>query len=109
MGIVITVMSGAEDGKTFELSKTPSMLGRHPDDDVCLPYDTRVSRHHARITKEGNSYLIEDIGPKGKGSTNGTYVNDNKITGKAPISTGETVLLGSVWIKFEVRPKAQGI
>jgi pSer/pThr/pTyr-binding forkhead associated (FHA) protein len=109
VSIVITAMSGAEDGKTFELSKTPFMLGRHRDDDVCLPYDTRVSRHHARITKEGKTYFIEDVGPEGKGSTNGTYVNDNKITDKTPISTGETVLLGSVWIRFEVKHEAQGI
>jgi pSer/pThr/pTyr-binding forkhead associated (FHA) protein len=103
MGIVITVMSGAEDGKTFELSQTPFMLGRHPDDDVCLPYDTRVSRRHARITKEGKTYFIEDVGPEGKGSTNGTYVDDKKTTGKTLISTGEMVLLGGVWIKFETK------
>lgn len=103
MDIVTTVMSGAEDGKTFELSKTPFMLGRHPDDDVCLPYDTRVSRHHARINKEGKAYFIEDVGPEGKGSTNGTYVNDKKTTGKTLISTGEMVLLGGVWIKFETK------
>jgi pSer/pThr/pTyr-binding forkhead associated (FHA) protein len=103
MGIVITVMSGAEDGKTFELSKTQFMLGRHPDDDVCLPYDTRVSRHHARIAKEGGSYFIEDVGPEGKGSTNGTYINDSdkKIAGKTRVSSGDTVLLGSVWVRLE--------
>jgi pSer/pThr/pTyr-binding forkhead associated (FHA) protein len=102
-GIKITVMSGAEDGKVFGLEKTPIMLGRHPDDDVCLPYDSRVSRHHARITKEHDSYFIEDVGPKGKGSTNGTYVGDKKITTKTAISSGEMILLGSVWIRFEAK------
>jgi len=102
-GVKITVMSGAEDGKTFELSKTPFMLGRHPDDDVCLPYDSRVSRHHARITQEGDVYFVEDVGPEGKGSTNGTYVGEKKIGVKTAISSGEMILLGSVWVKFEVR------
>jgi pSer/pThr/pTyr-binding forkhead associated (FHA) protein len=101
--IVITVMSGAEDGKVLELGKTPIMLGRHTDDDVCLPYDTRTSRHHARIMREGDSYCIEDVGPEGKGSTNGTYVGDKKITGKTPLSSGEMLLLGNVWVKFEVK------
>ncbi len=101
MGIVITVMSGVEDGKIIELSKTPFMLGRHPDDDVCLPYDTKVSRHHARITKDGNSYFIEDIGSEGKGSTNGTHVNEKRVTSKTAISSGDTILLGGVWVKFE--------
>jgi len=101
MGIIITVMSGAEDGKIIELSKTRFMLGRHPKDDVCLPYDTRVSRHHAIMTKEDDSYFIEDVGSEGKGSTNGTYVGDKKITSKTHLISGDTVLLGGVWVRFE--------
>lgn len=101
--IVIAVMSGADDGKVFELDKTPVMVGRHADDDVCLPYDTRVSRHHARITREGESYFITDIGPEGKGSANGTYINEKRIEGKTPISSGDMILLDSVWVKFNVR------
>ena len=101
MGIVITIMSGVEDGKIIEPRKIPFTLGRHPEDDVCLPYDTRVSRHHARITKEGKTYFIEDVGPEGKGSTNGTHLNDKKIAGKTPLSSGDIVLLGSVWVRLE--------
>ena len=103
MSIIVTVMSGADDGKVFQLNKIPVMLGRHPDDDVCLPYDTRISRHHARITKEDNSYFIEDMGSEGKGSTNGTYVNDEKITGKTPLPSGDVALLGGIWIRFEAK------
>lgn len=102
--VITTVMSGAEDGKIFELDKTPIMLGRHPDDDVLLPYDTRTSRHHAQITREGDSYFIEDTGPEGKGSTNGTYLNDKKLTGRTPINSGDLLLLGNVWVKFEAKP-----
>jgi pSer/pThr/pTyr-binding forkhead associated (FHA) protein len=101
--VVITVMSGAYDGKVFDLDTTPIMLGRHPDDDGYLRYDNRVSRHHARIAREGTSYFIEDVGPDGKGSGNGTYINDRRISGKTPISSGQMVLLGSVWIRFEAK------
>jgi len=101
MRIKITVMSGADDGKVFELDKTPIMLGRHQNDDVFLPYDTRCSRHHARITKEGKSYFIEDIGPEGKGSTNGTYVGEKRIGAKTAISSGEVIILGGVLVRFE--------
>jgi pSer/pThr/pTyr-binding forkhead associated (FHA) protein len=94
-------MSGADDGKVFEFDKVPIILGRHRDDDVCLPYDVRVSRHHARIIKEGNSYFIEDVGPEGKGSTNGTYIDDRKVTTKTPLSSGEIISVGSVLVKFE--------
>jgi len=101
--IKITVLSGAEDGKVYRFEKNPITLGRHQDDDVFLPDDSRVSRHHARITKEDGSYFIEDIGPQGKGSTNGTYVDQTKITGKTPIITGQIVGIGTLWIKFETR------
>jgi len=103
--VVITVMSGADDGKVFDLDRTPIMVGRHEDDDVSLPYDTRTSRHHARITREGKAYFIEDVGPEGKGSTNGTYINDisQKITGKTSISSGDMLIVGSVWVRFEAK------
>ncbi len=100
--IVVTVMSGADDGKVFELDKSPIMLGRHPDDDVCLPYDNRVSRHHARMSREGDCCFIQDVGPEGKGSTNGTYIGEEKVIGKASLSSGNFILLGSVLLKFEV-------
>jgi pSer/pThr/pTyr-binding forkhead associated (FHA) protein len=105
MSIIITVMSGVEDGKVFRLDKAPVTIGRHPDDNVCLPYDTKVSRHHAQIIQEGNFHYIEDIGAEGKGSTNGTFINDNnnRISGKTSLLSGDIVLLGGVWVKFQVR------
>lgn len=105
--MMITVMSGADDGKVFEFDKTPIVLGRHPEDDVCLPYDTRVSRHHARITKEGKAYFVEDTGPEGKGSTNRTLVNENRVVSRTPLSSGDMILIGNVWVKFEVKHKGQ--
>jgi pSer/pThr/pTyr-binding forkhead associated (FHA) protein len=105
MGITITIMSGAEDGKLSETDKTQIMLGRHPDDDICLLYDNRVSEHHARIIEDSGSYFIEDVGSEGKGSRNGTYIEgyDKKIILKTSISPGQLILLGYVWVKFDVR------
>jgi pSer/pThr/pTyr-binding forkhead associated (FHA) protein len=102
---VITVMSGADDGKTFPLSKDSLTLGRLPDDDISLPYDTRTSRRHARITRADGHFYIEDVGPEGKGSTNGTYLNDTskKITGKTPLLPGDMILLGSVWLQLHIK------
>lgn len=108
--IVLTVMSGEKDGEVFSFPATPITLGRHPLDDVYLPYDVRVSRHHARITREDRTYYyyIEDLGPERKGSANGTYLidmdkdmNENRISCKTPISSGTHFRLGPVWLKFE--------
>jgi len=62
-------------------------IGRAPDNDVCIP-DQSVSQHHARVgvTAEG-SIFIEDLG-----STNGTYVNGEKIT-RQTLRDGDKVLI----------------
>jgi len=98
----ITVMSGAEDGRIFELRRFPVVLGRHPEDSVFFPHDPGVSRHHAQITCRGNSFLIEDLGAKGRGSTNGTYLNDQEIDIMTSISDGDILLLGTVWLRFSI-------
>ena len=100
----ITVMSGAEDGRVFEFDETPVVLGRHPDDSVFLPHSRGVSRHHARITRKGESYFIEDVGSKGKGSANGTYLSSGlRITSRTSISPGDLFLLGTVWLRLDKR------
>ena len=103
--VIITVMSGADDGKVLTFEKTPITLGRDVNDNVCLPFDSRTSRHHARITNEDGDFFIEDVGPTGEGSTNGTYINEkrSKINGKTLINSGDMILLGTVWIKFETK------
>jgi hypothetical protein len=55
--------------------------------------DQEVSRRHAAIRSANGSFAIEDLG-----STNGTFVNDERITGVRVLSHGDTVRLGStVW------------
>jgi hypothetical protein len=55
--------------------------------------DDEVSRRHAEIRTSGGSLGIEDLG-----STNGTFVNEKRITGLTVLSHGDTVRLGgTVW------------
>jgi pSer/pThr/pTyr-binding forkhead associated (FHA) protein len=49
-------------------------VGRDPNSDIVIKDDPLVSRRHALIEREDNIYYITD-----KGSTNGTYVNNNPI------------------------------
>ncbi|MFC1939895.1 FHA domain-containing protein [Chloroflexota bacterium] len=101
--IVITILDGEQKGVAFKFDKTPITIGRHEDDDVYLIFDNTVSRHHARITEECDSYFIEDVGPEGRGSTNGTYLNDEteKLSTKTAIKSGDVVRIGSTPVKFE--------
>src|SRR5437879_3604627 len=61
-------------GTRCELKETPVVLGRETDCDVRI-IDRTVSRHHAHIEPEGGGHRLVDLN-----STNGTYVNESRIT-----------------------------
>ena len=94
--VIITMMSGAEDGKRTEFEKMPITIGKADDNDLCLPYDKRISKYHITITKEGNYYWLEDLK-----STNGTYLDDMKIKEKTKITFEKIFAIGTIWLKFE--------
>ena len=100
--ITIEVLGGSEDGKIFEFSKFPITLGRHHEDDLYLPSDASISRHHARILRDGQVFFIEDLGHDGKGSTNGTFLNDERIVGITPLLSGEMFIIGNICLRFSV-------
>jgi pSer/pThr/pTyr-binding forkhead associated (FHA) protein len=62
-------------------------VGRHPESDIFLN-DVTVSRHHCRFVTSGDELMVED-----SGSTNGTYVNDERVD-SARLSAGDEVLIG---------------
>jgi hypothetical protein len=51
--------------------------------------DTYASQFHARIFNKGNEWYVEDLG-----STNGTYLNQRKVSGPTPIGAGDRVKIG---------------
>src|ERR1019366_5247527 len=59
----IKVRDAFGNQREIEISRTPFTLGRHGDNDLVL-LDTRISRHHARILKDNESYFIEDAGSR---------------------------------------------
>ena len=66
------------------------ILGRHPDCDIILTADG-VSGRHCKITKNPQGWVLEDLG-----SSNGTFVNNLKITKPTLVSTSDTITLGVV-------------
>ncbi|MBS1789075.1 MAG: FHA domain-containing protein [Acidobacteria bacterium] len=64
-------------------------IGRDPKCDLALDYPM-VSWQHARLTRAGNQITVEDLG-----STNGTFVNGQRISGAVRVKPGDVIGLGS--------------
>ena len=95
--VSITFMSGPYDGKELFLEQMPVTLGRESHHQVALFYDLLVSRNHARINLDTEGYWLEDTQ-----STNGTLLNEKKITEKTLLTSGDVLQLGNTCLKFVI-------
>ena len=91
---VLKFISGKYQGGEFALDKNQELIiGRSSELEMVLIEDM-VSRHHAKITTTNDEIFIEDLG-----STNGTFVNGEKIT-KCKLKEGDRILIGTSIIKL---------
>src|SRR3569623_759372 len=87
-------ISGKYQGGEFPLRMNREIIiGRSRDLDMVIVEDM-VSRRHAKITSSEAEVFIQDMG-----STNGTFVNGEKIAGKALLHEGDRILVGTSIIK----------
>ena len=84
----LVLRTGPNAGKDFELSKNEITIGRDISNDIVIN-DAEVSRHHARLISQSGGYVVEDTG-----STNGTFVNGQRLMGPHMLRPGETIFLG---------------
>ncbi|HVP21820.1 MAG TPA: FHA domain-containing protein [Anaerolineaceae bacterium] len=84
----LVLNSGPIPGKIYPLEKAEIFIGRDLGNDIVIN-DPEVSRRHARLYMQGNSYIIEDLG-----STNGTAVNNQRLTGPYVLHIGEQITFG---------------
>jgi len=73
--------------KTIESDKNEIMIGRNAENDIVIE-NLAVSKQHARILNEDGKYFIEDLN-----STNGTYLNKNRIT-KKDLKSNDIIIIG---------------
>jgi len=90
---LLVVLRGPNAGARFLLDSDEVSSGRHPDSDIFLD-DVTVSRKHATFRREGDVFLVRDVG-----SLNGTYVNRERID-EAALKTRDEVQIGKFRLVF---------
>ena len=86
-------LSPGERENAFTLVAPEILIGRRADSDVVL-LNEHVSRHHAKLMRTSEGYVLVDLG-----STNGTFVNDNRIRTQL-LKHGDKVSVGDVDLHY---------
>jgi putative serine protease PepD len=92
----LRILSGPEKGRAVVIGGDEFTVGRTPGSDLVLG-DPQVSARHARLTPAADGVLLEDLG-----STNGTIVNGQAITGPRLLQGGERLQLGDTHLTITV-------
>ena len=81
------VIQGTDQGSRFELASDVLSLGRDAANPVRL-HDTEVSRQHAEVRRDGDRYVLVDLG-----SSNGTFVNGHNVR-RHELQSGDQIEIG---------------
>jgi FHA domain-containing protein/zinc ribbon protein len=96
-GPALVVRSGGGmAGQSFQPADGQTLIGRSPECDVFLD-DVTVSRRHAELSREGETFTIRDLG-----SLNGTYVNRKRIE-SVVLENDDEVQIGKYRLTFLLR------
>jgi FHA domain len=90
------LVKGQSESKPRTVRLAASMtIGRAPECELRLD-DTYTSQQHARLFAKNNSWFVEDLG-----STNGTFVNGDKLAGRRRLKQGDVVRIGQTELRLE--------
>ena len=104
---ILTIRSALDEPYEHTLKPGKTSVGRKAENDVTIPEES-ASRRHAELTlnAEGNSLTVRDLG-----STNGTFVNRERLSQVRRLSTGDEIRIGQHVISVDqrdTRPKPGG-
>ena len=91
----LTITQGTQAGDTSPFVDNVILIGRGADCQLILE-DDYVSTRHARVVNGAEGVYVEDLG-----STNGTYVNNQRITAPTAIGLADTVRIGKTILNLE--------
>jgi pSer/pThr/pTyr-binding forkhead associated (FHA) protein len=90
----LLVTGGPLSGTTLPLTEQQITIGRSNDATLVLNDDYASSRH-ARLFPQDGQWIVEDLG-----STNGTYLDRQKVTQPTPVPTGVPIRIGKTVLEL---------
>lgn len=89
-GVWLSVQRGSQQGQEWNLNKDFITLGRDISNDIVIN-DQQISRRHVEFVRGENNltFILRDLG-----SSNGTFVNEEKLTGERALHHGDMIRLG---------------
>ena len=97
------VRSGALKGQRLVVKTPVANIGRADYNDLVIP-DESVSTTHAKLQRREGVWVLVDLD-----STNGTFVDGERVKGEAPLSPGVTVRFGDISLVFDPTDDAAGV
>ena len=94
--LVVTRSPSLAPGTQFETGPVPLAVGRSSENAVALVKDEFASARHARVEAKRDGVWITDVG-----STNGTWVNGERMNGRRRLRQGDVVRVGETELRFE--------
>jgi pSer/pThr/pTyr-binding forkhead associated (FHA) protein len=91
----LLVRSGAMKGRRLAVKVPVVNIGRADFNDIVIS-DPSVSTSHAKLQRRDDIWMLSDLG-----STNGTFVEGERLSGEVPLGPGTTVKFGEVAVLFE--------
>lgn len=91
---LLNMLSGPIAGQTYDLVREQTQVGREKFCDLVIPIRS-ISRQHARIVRDGDSFYVEDLN-----SLNGTYVNGQRISRRTRLKDQDRIRLYDVVMQF---------
>ena len=94
----LIVRTGYQVGTEFSIDHPVFRIGRGSANDLVLE-DSQASRQHAEVFRQGEQYFIRDLG-----STNGTFVDGERVTGPRLLQPGDQIQVGETILGYQFSP-----
>ena len=99
--LYLIVIEGTSVGRCYPLANGELTIGRQTGNTIVLT-DNNVSRNHARIAAEGGRAILTDLN-----STNGTFVNGERVRGQQSLRPGDRVEIGGATFQLSTSSSSE--